>query len=627
MAAPAVATTAPPVGPERHLAALARAAGPLRRVIVALAGRLVAVRGWERLGYARPGDYTRERLGLSARSLQEFARVERRLAALPQLEAALISGRLPWSKVRLLARFVAPADEARWIERARGTRVRALEREVRAVDRGALEAGALARDEEGGDLEPCERLRIRGPAALCFKWNRTREYASRVAGERIAPGTLLEMITAETLSALPLEAAAQSADAHRAEASWSAASDAQTEAPRSESPRGAAGVPARQRAGASAHATDASTRPTGATARAAADDSADPDPAEVGIPVFLRSLLDDVDAADAFELDARLRRAVRLEQRLDAQIAPLLRRVAASEYEWRVRFRTLGTYAREHLGMSPRKARALLRLERVGDVCPELRAAYREGRVSWVQAQILAPLFLLGVEGEWRGTWLRFAQRVSVRGLEGAVDRALLLREANSVAFARHLLHPERQMCARLTEPAGSTEAGRRSAHDQWSLTVTAPRDVARLFRSVLCTLRRALEPGWGRLPSEGEALDRMLDHALHSWGVDDVWLAARIRRQYRVFDRDGWRCTVPGCTARRNLHAHHIVFRSAGGGDEPENQTTLCAYHHQRGVHAGLVRLTGRAPDSLWFELGIRSCRPPLVRYGPGDRLAEATA
>jgi hypothetical protein len=54
-------------------------------------------------------------------------------------------------------------------------------------------------------------------------------------------------------------------------------------------------------------------------------------------------------------------------------------------------------------------------------------------------------------------------------------------------------------------------------------------------------------------------------------------------------------------------------VFRSAGGGDELANRTTLCAWHHLRGVHAGVVKCTGVAPDRLWFEL-------PTVAYGPGE-------
>jgi hypothetical protein len=89
------------------------------------------------------------------------------------------------------------------------------------------------------------------------------------------------------------------------------------------------------------------------------------------------------------------------------------------------------------------------------------------------------------------------------------------------------------------------------------------------------------------------------------------------------VFERDGWRCTVPGCSSYRNLHEHHIVFRSRGGSHALANRTTLCAAHHLRGVHAGVVRCTGDAPADLRFELGVRPGQPPLLRYEPGERIA----
>jgi hypothetical protein len=62
------------------------------------------------------------------------------------------------------------------------------------------------------------------------------------------------------------------------------------------------------------------------------------------------------------------------------------------------------------------------------------------------------------------------------------------------------------------------------------------------------------------------------------------------------------------------------VVFRSAGGSDALTNRTTLCAWHHLRGVHAGVIDCTGRAPDALVFELGLRAGRPPLARYRSGD-------
>ena len=88
-----------------------------------------------------------------------------------------------------------------------------------------------------------------------------------------------------------------------------------------------------------------------------------------------------------------------------------------------------------------------------------------------------------------------------------------------------------------------------------------------------------------------------------------------RVPREHRVFERDGWRCTVPGCSSYRNLHDHHIVFRAAGGSDDLGNRTTLCAWHHLRGVHAARVSCRGTAPGGLVFELGLR----------PGRRAAAA--
>jgi hypothetical protein len=146
----------------------------------------------------------------------------------------------------------------------------------------------------------------------------------------------------------------------------------------------------------------------------------------------------------------------------------------------------------------------------------------------------------------------------------------------------------------------------------------TAPRDVARLFRVALATVQRRIERQNGRRASESDALEAILEHAFGSWGLAN----ARLRREHRVFARDGWRCTFPGCTSYGNLHDHHVAYRSQGGSDELENRTTLCAWHHQRGEHAKRVRCRGRAPGGRRFELGCAPGRAPLARYRSGDVL-----
>jgi hypothetical protein len=343
---------------------------------------------------------------------------------------------------------------------------------------------------------------------------------------------------------------------------------------------------------------------------------------------LLTSLLEDLESADAFALDARLRRAVACEQRLEAQMGPLLLRVAEGRLYRDRGFPNLDAYARGRLEISPRKLRALLRLERAGRRVPTLRQAYRSAQLSWVQAHALVPVMLLG--GEWPrlcAAWVDWARGVSVRRLEEDVESALVMHETDPAAFAASGGLPE----PRSTHEGPDlhqdrhedlqTGAQPRGPGETANLFFTGPLEVVRLFRAVLCTVRRHLERRSGGLPSEGEALAAMLDHALEVWG----WGEPRVRKEHRVFERDGWRCTVPGCSSYRNLHRHHLEFRSAGGSDDPENCTTLCAAHHLRGIHAGIIRCRGRAPNGLRFELGLRPDGPPLAVYDPGERLARA--
>ena len=166
-------------------------------------------------------------------------------------------------------------------------------------------------------------------------------------------------------------------------------------------------------------------------------------------------------------------------------------------------------------------------------------------------------------------------------------------------------------MCA----PDIDTEA---TQHLAWRV----PLDVAALFSAVRDTLRSRLRAERGRFLSDGEVFDVMLDCALLTWTLRDP----RARHPDPVVERDGYRCAVPGCSSRRNLHDHHLRFRSAGGSDEPVNRLTLCAFHHKRCLHAGLLRVHGRAPDGLLFELGLRQGTSPLLRYRSGDILVPET-
>ena len=149
----------------------------------------------------------------------------------------------------------------------------------------------------------------------------------------------------------------------------------------------------------------------------------------------------------------------------------------------------------------------------------------------------------------------------------------------------------------------------------------SAPVVVAQLFKAVVCRVRRYLEGTRGQAASEDDAVRWMFEH------FQEVWDQTSVPRHHAVFARDGWRCTVPGCSSYRNLQDHHVVYRSRGGSDALANRTTLCAWHHLRGQHGGRIRVTGTAPDGLEFELGLRDGQPGVARYDARERLLQADA
>jgi hypothetical protein len=51
-------------------------------------------------------------------------------------------------------------------------------------------------------------------------------------------------------------------------------------------------------------------------------------------------------------------------------------------------------------------------------------------------------------------------------------------------------------------------------------------------------------------------------------------------------------------------VHTHHLKRRIHGGSDDPSNLVGLCAAHHLRALHEGLLRVTGTAPDDLRWVL-----------------------
>jgi hypothetical protein len=565
---------------EARLVAQVRAPVLLRRALARVAGRMVATSGWERLGSARPGDYAVERAGISAREFRDLAAVDAALGELPVLDAAFRAGEIGWTQLRLLCRVATAEDQPEWLALAARLTARELAREVRAVDRRAREP--LSLDSERDDEKRVGVVLRLTPRARARWWS-ARQVANRVAGHVLSHGAFAEVLAAEVLSGVPLDGAGEAAGESTTHDEHDDEKVSDTGGP----------SPVPQRRG----------------------PPVSPLPCDPEVAALEQGLED----CDAFELDRRLRRAVDLEARGHARVASLLSDVVIWGLHRDLGYRSVDSYAEERLAMAPSRARALLRIERAARVCPPLREAFTKGRLSWVQAYALVPLLLEPAAGPYREGWVAHAQRITVRRLGDDVERALALGQ-----FAPPPLEPDAEQSESDLDfdpdPAGlQTGANTRLEKECERLVFLAPPEVAQLFRAVLATVQRRLERIRGRPCNRSDALEAMLDHALATWRPKK-----RVRRDYLVFERDGWRCTAPGCTSYRHLHRHHIVFRSNRGSSRRSNLTTLCWWHHKVGIHQHVLRCTGVAPDGLRFELGLRSDGPPLAIYRSGDICGE---
>jgi hypothetical protein len=189
--------------------------------------------------------------------------------------------------------------------------------------------------------------------------------------------------------------------------------------------------------------------PLARRARADADDdtrTAAPTAPAVPSP-FIEALVSGIEDAGPRELDRRLCRAAALEQGLLARIGPLLLAFADARGHVQLGFRSLDAYAREHLGISPRKA-------------------------------VLSP----GSE-PFHTAWIERASGVTVRRLEHDVEHALA-----SGSFDPALLPELPEGVPIGAEPMASGET------DVWVANV--PADVARLFRAASARWRAASAQG-----------------------------------------------------------------------------------------------------------------------------------
>ena len=671
---------------EGQLARLVRANGFIDRRIGRGLDALHAGQLYRHLGYVRLADYATERLGMSLRRCQSLLKTERALRDLPSVSAALEAGSLGVSKAQVLAGIATPETQEIWLARAGTQTVRQLEAQAsadRAAGAGAkgpadaatpaiaaAPDGAAAPDVAAapesaalGTAESPDEILVpvsfAAPGHAVAMWHWVIDLIRRVAGRQEPAWRCAEFLAAEFLSGVPAapsgferplwpaggEPGAENAPSSGPGADGEARGPRLAEENHADGTRLHAGDPAGMEAwSAATQAVREALCPLGSAADPDAilsgrlPEISDAPSKHPGTPPLNGPGSEAPSGArvDPWDLDTRLRALVRLRQSLVWRQGRLLRTLAAFALHKDLGFGSLGDFSAEVLGASPRRTRYLIALDRRLDTLPQVRDAYRRGLVTWCQARLLIRVVRPGTEGRW----IRYARKVTVRRLEAVVTscevEAALAESAGPAplppvepepgASGWHTSAPRsltpplpfgsdaaRQQRPRTGSDTASAGAGRDPARHR--IVFHAPPDVARLWRSAIESCRAAA----GTHLREWECLLVFIQEMRDTWeNPDDPgW-----RQRYRILERDGWLCKAPGCTSRSHLNAHHIIFRSHLGDDDEENLVTLCIGHHQAGLHEARIRCSGRAPDALWWELGVRPDGPPLARYF-GDRVA----
>jgi len=586
-----------------------------------------------RLGFSGVGDYGRERLGLSARTAQALARLGAALGERPLLRQAVRRGELGLRAAQEVLPVAVGEAEAAWVARARSVTVRALLAEVRAELRGrdaterGLRPGEAARleatgsevarrDDPGGaepglhveagdpgDGEPWQPVELTVTPAARAAAEEALELAGRVLGEGAPRWQRLEAIAQEYLGAHGDD----EPDAELVEATLAAWRGERLEAAAVAGPAGGAGEAGWREALEAALEQE--------TARWAYLEAV---PAvEAPAPLEVRW----VGAGGPALLDEHLRRLAGLRSAWDAllgHLALLVRMLGL----WRTAgFASFAHYCRERLRLGVRSVEQRVALERRLHQLPALREAMAEGRLSAEQARLVAGV----ADEETAPAWIDRASGLTCLALRRELEaREELEGQALLAEQAQAKLEQSGQPAAGDAAQTRAAEAASGTGPTAWRVRV--PVRVAALLAAAFRAAQRTARLSEGRWLDPSECLERVSRHFVRAWG--DL-PRARSSPQRRALRRDDHRCQVPGCS-RAAVHAHHVLFRSRGGGDEEQNLVSLCAAHHLHGVHRGLVRVWGQAPHRLRWTLGERGAESQAASgsteacaRGPGDPAA----
>jgi hypothetical protein len=305
----------------------------------------------------------------------------------------------------------------------------------------------------------------------------------------------------------------------------------------------------------------------------------------------------------AVEVDRRLVTLAEAHRRLESVVCFYLQEVEERQLYLEYGHSSTVDYARERLGFEDRKTWSLLHMARRLKVLPELKKAFGKGKIPWTKAREAVK----AATPETDQQWVEKCLELSNRQLEQEVKQTLppVKKKTLVLVLEGDMLdtyEQTREACERL---AGKT------------LTDMEVFDL--MCAEVLCTF--ATTPPFG-MDNEIDVEDDELADETDA-GIDEKEAGGFVRS---IAERDGWKCTRPGCSCRTGLQGNHIIPRARGGPDEDWNLHTTCASCHLA-ITQGRLKVSGRAPNGLTWEgpFGVIEKPLPLSSTRPDGKTSEA--
>jgi hypothetical protein len=282
-------------------------------------------------------------------------------------------------------------------------------------------------------------------------------------------------------------------------------------------------------------------------------------------------------------------------------------------------------YVERLFGYRPRFTQEKLRVAEALEELLELDRALRDGELCWSAVRELTRVATLTTEQAWidaaRGRSMRDVEKLVSGRKPGdrPTDPASLEAKRHTLRFdvSAEVLATFRDAMAKLRRDTG------RKLDDDEALLLMARQvlggqtDFGRSSYQVSVTVcercRQAYQQSGGERLEVEPAIVAMAECDAQRLGKTHVdahntpeptrvtqSIPPAVRRQ--VLERDGRKCSVPGCRHGQYLDLHHVKPRAEGGDHAPDLLVTLCGVHH-RAAHMGALVVSGSYSSGFVFR------------------------